>query len=151
MDQESGLLGAVAAAGGAVGKAVGEMFAAEKRLNSTMATGPVSGQQFSVSKETVLDAGRVIQTQIDALWTSYGAAVRDLKVNLGGLDTVNKDIAEAWNERLVDHDDSYSKRVEQYIESLVGLVEQLRAAAKQYGHTDEDVTAAMGAAGASQQ
>ncbi|PSL55118.1 hypothetical protein B0I31_10575 [Saccharothrix carnea] len=150
MEQETGLLGAVAAAGGAVGKAVGEMFKAEKRLTDTMAAGPAGGEQFQVSKETVLDAGKIIQNQVEALWTSYSAAVRDLRVNLNGLDTVNKDIAEAWNERLIDHDDSYSKRVEQYIDSLVGLVEQLRAAAKQYGHTDEDVVAAMGAAGASQ-
>lgn len=151
MEQETGLLGAVAAAGGAVGKAVGDMFMAEKRLGDTMAGGPAGGQQFNVTKDTVLQAGRTIQGQIDALWTSYGAAVSDLRVSLGGLDTVNEDIAKAWNERLLDHDDSYSKRVEQYIESLVALVEQLRAAAKQYGHTDEDVTAAMGAAGASQQ
>ena len=151
MEQETGLLGAVAAAGGAVGKAVGAMFAAEKRLGDTMTGGPAGGQQFNVTKDTVLQAGKIIQDQIDALWTSYGSAVSDLRVSLGGLDAVNQDIAEAWNERLLDHDDSYSTRVEQYIESLVGLVEQLRAAAKQYGHTDEDVTAAMGAAGASQQ
>ncbi|MEU4448340.1 hypothetical protein AB0K14_35575 [Actinosynnema sp. NPDC050801] len=151
MEQETGLLGAVAAAGGAVGKAVGEMFAAEKRLGDTMAAAPGGSQQFKVEKDTVLRAGAVINDQIDQLTRSYRAAYRDLRISTGGLDKVNEDIAAAWNERLIDHDDSYASRVEMYIESLTGLVEQLRGAAKQYGHTDEDIEAAMGAAGASQQ
>ncbi|GAB2996993.1 hypothetical protein [Saccharothrix stipae] len=150
MEQETGLLGAVAAAGGAVGRAVGEMFAAEKRLGDTMAAAPGGSREFKVEKDTVLRAGAVISDQVDALRKSYRAAQRDLRVPLDGLDTLNKDIAAAWNDRLVEHDDSYANRVEQYIESLTGLVEQLRGAAKQYGHTDEDVEAAMGAAGASQ-
>jgi uncharacterized protein YukE len=137
--------------GGTIGKAVGDMFAAEKRLGQTMAAGPGSGQKFEVSKETVLQAGAVINDQIEQLARSFRGAYRDLRINTGGLDSVNANIAAAWNERLIDHDDSYSSRVEQYIDSLMALVEQLRGAAKQYGHTDEDVEAAMGAAGASQQ
>ncbi|MDU0291867.1 hypothetical protein [Saccharothrix longispora] len=151
MAEENGLLGAVAGIGGAIGKAVGEVFAAEKRLSDTMASGPGSSQKFEVSKETVLQAGKIINDQIDVLRTSYRTAGRDLRVRLGGLDELNKDIAEAWNDRLVDHDDSYAMRVQMYIDSLSGLVEQLRATAKQYGHTEEEVVAAMGAAGASQQ
>ncbi|MFI9006914.1 hypothetical protein ACIGNX_06760 [Actinosynnema sp. NPDC053489] len=148
MEQETGLLGAVAAAGGAVGKAVGEVFAAEKRLAATMATGPVSGQKFEVTKETVLQAGKIISDQVDQLARSFRAAYRDLRIRTDGLDTVNADIAAAWNQRLIDHDDSYSSRVEEYIVSLQSLVEQLRGAAEQYGFTDEEVQAAMGAAGA---
>jgi hypothetical protein len=151
VEQESGLLGAVAAVGGTIGKAVGDMFAAEKRLGQTMAAGPGSGQKFEVSKETVLQAGTVINDQIDALRKSYRVAQRDLRVPPEGLDDLNREIAEAWNDRLVERDDSYAPRVEEYIDSLMGLVEQLRGAAKQYGHTEEDVEAAMGAAGASQQ
>lgn len=151
MEQESGLLGAVAAVGGTIGKAVGDMFAAEKQLGDRMAAGPASGQKFDVSKDNVLQAGKIISDQIDQLTRSYRSAYDNLRINQAGLDDVNSDIASAWNERLVDHDDSYANRVEQYIDSLGSLVDQLRAAAKQYGHTEEEVTAAMGAAGALQQ
>ncbi|WP_051771545.1 hypothetical protein [Saccharothrix sp. NRRL B-16314] len=137
--------------GGTIGKAVGDMFAAEERLGRTMASGPGSGQKFEVSKETVLQAGAIINDQIDALRKSYRTALRDLRVPPEGLDDLNKDIAAAWNDRLVGRDDSYAPRVEQYIDSLMGLVEQLRGAAKQYGHTEEEVEAAMGAASASRQ
>ncbi|MCE6995681.1 hypothetical protein LZG04_12840 [Saccharothrix sp. S26] len=149
MEQETGLLGAVAAAGGAVGKAVGEMFAAEKRLNDTMAAGPVSGQKFEVTEETVLQAGKLIHDQADVLRNALFDAVADLAVRLDGADEVNADIAAAWNSRLVDGPDSYAARIEQYIASLTGLVEQLRGTARQYQFTEEEVTAALGAAGAS--
>ncbi|WP_033428344.1 hypothetical protein [Saccharothrix syringae] len=149
MAQENGLLGAVAAVGGAIGKAVGEVFAAEKQLGGTMAGGPASSQQFKVTKETVLQAGKLINNQVAELREAYRGAFRDLRVDPRGLDDLNREIAEAWNDRLVENDDSYANNVERYIKSLGGLVDQLRAAAKQYGHTDEDIQAAMGAAGAS--
>ncbi|MGM1058766.1 hypothetical protein [Saccharothrix sp. Mg75] len=151
MAEENGLLGAVAGIGGAIGKAVGEVFAAEKSLGRTMASGPGSSQKFEVSEETVLQAGKLVNDQIDALRTSYRAAFRDIRVNLDGLDDLNTEIAAAWNDRLIENDDSYTSRIEQYIDSLSSLVEQLRATATQYGHTEEEVVAAMGAAGASKQ
>lgn len=149
MEQETGLLGAVTAAGGAVGKAVGDMFMAEKRLNDTMAASPGSGQKFEVTEETVLQAGKLINDQAVALQLALRRAVADLSVQLNDADEVNRDIAAAWNSRLVDGPDSYSGRVEEYILSLKGLVEQLRGTARQYKFTEEEVTAALGAAGAS--
>ncbi|MFE2754248.1 hypothetical protein ACFXGA_19850 [Actinosynnema sp. NPDC059335] len=150
MEQETGLLGAVAAAGGAVGKAVGEMFAAEQRLKDSMAGGPVSGQKFEVTEETVLQAGKLVHDQAAALQLALSRAIAGLTVRLDDADEVNADIAAAWNSRLVDGPDSYSGRIEQYIESLKGLVEQLRGAARQYDFTEDEVTAALGAAGASE-
>jgi hypothetical protein len=76
-------------------------------------------------------------------------AVADLAVRLDGADEVNADIAAAWNSRLIDGQDSYAARIEQYIASLTGLVAQLRDAARQYQFTEDEVTAALGAAGAS--
>jgi hypothetical protein len=149
VEQETGLLGAVAAAGGAVGKAVGEMFAAEKRLGDTMAAAPVSGQKFEVSKETVLQAGKIISDQAVSLAASLRRSERDLTVELpDGSDPVNRSVAAAWNSRLVNGEDSYAGRVGQYIESLVELTNQLQAVALQYGFTEDEVTSAFGAAGA---
>lgn len=144
MAEENGLLGAVAGVGGAIGRAVGEMFAAEKRLTESMAGGPGAGQKFTVTKETVLQAGKIIDTQLDVLRRAYRDSIDDLRVQLGGADDVNQDIAAAWNDRLVDSDNSYGARVAGYLKSLEGLVDQLRAAAIQYGHTEEEVKAAMG-------
>jgi hypothetical protein len=148
VEQETGLLGAVAAAGGAVGKAVGDMFMAEKRLNDTMAASPGSGQKFEVTEETVLQAGKLINDQAEVLRNALFEAVADLAVRLDGADEVNANIAAAWNSRLVDGPDSYAARIEEYIASLTGLVEQLRGTARQYKFTEEEVTAALGAAGA---
>ncbi|MCC8249051.1 hypothetical protein [Saccharothrix luteola] len=146
MEQETGLLGAVAAAGGAVGKAVGDMFMAEKRLNDTMAASPGSGQKFEVSRDTVLQAGKIIDDQADRLNKALERAGKDLRVELGdGTDPVNAGVAAAWNSRLVEAEDSYGERIRQYIDSLDSLVKQLRSVAEQYGFTEEEVTTAFGA------
>ncbi|WP_433266460.1 hypothetical protein ACQPZF_40905 [Actinosynnema sp. CS-041913] len=144
--EENGLLGAVAGVGGAIGRAVGDMFAAEKRLNATMASAPGAGQKFNVTKDTVLQAGKIITTQREALLDSYATAYRELRVELDDGDKVNQDIADAWNSRLVDGDESYAGRVQQYIESLDNLATQLRDVATQYGFTEDDVKASFGAA-----
>lgn len=149
MAEESGLLGAVAAVGGTIGKAVGDFFAADQRLHQTMAGGPGGGQKFDVTKDTVLQAGKLIHDQAVVLRNALDEAFGSLTVRLNDPDEVNADIAAAWNSRLVDGQDSYSTRVEQYIASLKDLVEQLREAARQYEFTEDEVTAALGAARAS--
>ncbi|MEU5696041.1 hypothetical protein [Actinosynnema sp. NPDC020468] len=149
MAEENALLGAVAAAGGAVGRAVGTVFAAEKALGQTMEGLGSSSQKFKVTKSTVLQAGKIIQDQGAALSKKLRASGRALVVNLpAGADVVNQEVAAAWNSRLVGGDDTYAGRVEQYIASLQNLVDQLREAAAGYGFTEEEVTAALGAKGA---
>jgi hypothetical protein len=143
--EENGLLGAVAAAGGAIGRAIGEVFTAEKRLGQAMASGPGGGQRFEVSKDTVLQAGKIIAEQREALWTAFSDAQRDLHVELRNGDKVNQDIADAWNSRLVDGEDSYAGRVMQYLKTLDNLTTQLRDVATQYGFTEDEVKASFGA------
>ncbi|MFD1145777.1 hypothetical protein [Saccharothrix hoggarensis] len=149
MAEENGLLGAVAAVGGTIGKAVGDMFAAEKRLNDTVASGPGTGQQFEVTKETVLQAGKIINDQALVLAATLRESERDLMVDLPpGSDPVNQSIAAAWNSRLAGDENTYAGRVEQYVKSLLNLAGQLREVARQYGFTEDEVTAAFGASGA---
>ncbi|WP_309109811.1 hypothetical protein [Saccharothrix sp.] len=147
--EENGLLGAVAGVGGAIGRAVGDMFAAEKHLNDTLAGAPAGGTHFAVDKDDVLNMGKVIQDQVTILQLAYAKALSGMRINLNGMDEVNADIAEAWNDRLLQHPESYAARVDQYIASLSGLAEQLRKVAEQYGFTEEEINAAMGAVGAS--
>ncbi|TQM82161.1 hypothetical protein FHX81_4557 [Saccharothrix saharensis] len=122
------------------------MFAAEKQLGDALSAGPMSGQRFEVSRDTVLQAGKIIDDQADRLSKAWERATKDLRVELGeGADPVNAGVAEAWNSRLTEADDSYAERVRQYIESLDSLVKQLRSVAEQYGFTEEEVTTAFGA------
>ncbi|GGP80630.1 hypothetical protein [Saccharothrix coeruleofusca] len=149
MAEENGLLGAVAAAGGAIGRAVGEVFAAEKRLAEATSAGPGGGQKFEVSRDTVLQAAKIIQDQAGILSKKLNRAGRHLHVELSpGVDDVNQEIAAAWNSRLIGGEHTYTGRIEQYITSLDNLCNQLREVAKQYGFTEEEITASLGAKGA---
>lgn len=138
------LLGAVASVGGAVGAAVGALFAADNALDKTLGSTQGAGARFEVNKDTVLASGKIINDQVALLTTAYENAFEKLRVNLEGADEVNRGIAEAWNSRLVDADDSYSERIKQYLKSLTNLVEQLRSSAEQYGYNDEEISASLG-------
>jgi Excreted virulence factor EspC, type VII ESX diderm len=136
------LLGVAASAGGAVGAAVGSLFAAEGFLGDMFGASQASTQGFKVERDTVLKAGQVIAGEIDKLSEKLAVAIADLQIDAN--DDVNEAIAKAWNSRLVEGDDSYAGRVKQYMKSLTDLVDQLRTAAANYGFTDEEVEAALG-------
>jgi hypothetical protein len=139
---EGGLLGAVAGVGGAVGRAVHDLFSAERGLGHILEGAQSSGQKFEVSRENILQAGKIIYDQSVALSEKNFQAFSKVKVSLG--DEVNGPIAEAWNSRLVDGNQSYCGRIAQYVASLDNLCDQLREAAKQYGFTDEEIMASFG-------
>jgi hypothetical protein len=136
------LLGAVAGAGGAVGAAVGSLFEAEGFLGKMFGASEASTQGFKVERDTVLQAGKIISGEIEKLGEQLTAVSGHLRIKAE--DEVNDAIAKAWNSRLVEGAESYAGRVRQYMESLTGLVEQLRTAAEKYGFTDEEVVAALG-------
>lgn len=136
------LLGVVAGAGGAVGAAVGSLFAAEGFLGKMFGAAESSTQGFKVERDTVLQSGKIIADEVVKLHEKFALVSEHLYVNTDG--EVNDAVAKAWNSRLVEGEESYSGRVQQYIDSLTGLVEQLRTAAEKYGFTDEEVVAALG-------
>lgn len=106
-------------------------------------------QSFTVNHDNVLKAGRLIHDQAIHLERLYSDALATLRVTLPtGVDGLNQDIADAWNDRLVDNDESYGQRVWQYIVSLKNLGGQLQEAARQYGYTEDEVHAAFGSTGA---
>lgn len=136
------VLGAAAGlAGGAIAGAVSAFKAASAVLDG-MTSGP-STQQFHVDKDTVLKAGKIIEQQYDKLEKAYRRNVGKLRIPATS-DQVTADVVEAWNDRLVYHDDSYANRITRYMEALLSLSEQLRTSAQQYGFTDEEVTAVFG-------
>lgn len=136
------LLGAAASAGGAVGAAVSSLFAAEGFLGNMFGATQASTQGFKVDRDSVLQAGKIISGEVDKLQEKLASAAGDLRISAD--DEVNKAIANAWNSRLVEGEESYAGRVRQYLKSLMDLVDQLRTAAASYGFTDEEVEAALG-------
>ena len=72
------------------------------------------------------------------------ARVELLRIRTVGGDKVTTDVVEAWNDRLVFHDDSYGNRISAYIAALKSLSDQLRTSAQQYGFTEEEITATFG-------
>ncbi|GAA2666806.1 MULTISPECIES: hypothetical protein [Actinosynnema] len=139
--EEKSLLGVAALAGGAVGGAATAFFAANKRLGEIMDTAAGAGsQKFEVNKDNILKAVQIISTQLDSLTRKFGSSKSGLMIRaVGDADPITVSVVTAWNNNLVLDDDSYAKRVQQYIESLSDLLDQLRAAAQEYGFTEEQI------------
>jgi hypothetical protein len=107
-------------------------------------TRAISSGTFTVNKDNVLAAGRIIESQVDALQTQWRDSVRDLRVDAPGTDDVSVRIAQAWNDVLLADEDSYRNRVADYVAGLRKLTVQLGDTAKAYGYTEDEISAAFG-------
>jgi hypothetical protein len=119
-----------------------EAFHQVDQLNADMAQ--TSGT-FTVTPANVLAAAKIIQAQADALRLKLRDARRDLRIDPPGGDDVSTRIAPAWNELLLERDDSYANRIRQYVDGLRNLAQQCADSALTYGYTDADIAAAFGA------
>lgn len=113
-----------------------------------MATRGIASGTFTVNKDNVLAAGRIIESQATALYDLWKISSEDLRVVPPGTDDVSTRVAEAWNDRLVSDDDSYKNRVKDYVIGLRKLAVQLGDTAKAYGYTEDEISAAFGTKGA---
>jgi hypothetical protein len=131
------VLGAAAGlAGGAVAGAVAT-FKAASSIMDRISSGP-STQQFHVQKDTVLQAGKIINDQMILLSQALEDTLPKLRiVTMDG--KVTSDVVTAWNDRLLFHEDSYANRIRAYIKALESLSGQLKASAEQYGFTEEEI------------
>lgn len=107
------------------------------------ATQGVSSGTFTVTQHNVLAAARIIESQADALFHRLKSSQRELFIEAPGTDDVSLRVAPAWNDRLVEDDDSYAHRVAEYITSLKKLAVQLGDTAKAYGYTEDQIEAAF--------
>lgn len=110
---------------------------------AALPTTPASGT-IKVDHDNVLGAAKIIRSQIDLLSDRIADRGVELLVQPAGGDSVSIEAATAWNNYLVQQDDSYAARVQQYIESLYNIVDQLRDSAVQYGFTEDQITNAFG-------
>jgi hypothetical protein len=122
-----------------VGRGVSAALQEVDRLTKAVGSGT-----FTVNKDNVLAAGKIIESQADALFDMWRDGVWDLRIVPPGNDDVSIRLAQAWNDRLLENDDSYKERVKDYITGLRKLVVQLGDTAKAYGFTEDQIAAAFG-------
>jgi hypothetical protein len=108
------------------------------------ATKGITSGTFTVNKDNVLAAGRIVESQADALSQIWRDSATNLKIEPPGNDDVSIRMAAAWNDRLVQDDDAYSKRIGEYVAGLKKLAVQLADTAKSYGYTEDQITSAFG-------
>ena len=104
----------------------------------------ISGGHFTVNHDTVLQVGKIIHDQYLHLDQVTRPKIRQLKVGVLGEDLVSDAATAEWAKVLTTNPDSYSVRINQYIDGLGKLADQLKTAAKQYGYTEDEITAAFG-------
>jgi hypothetical protein len=112
------------------------------------ATSAITSGTFTVNKDNVLAAGRIIESQADALFALWNDGTRELRIDPPGNDEVSVAMAGAWNDRLVFDGDSYANRIKDYVVGLKKLAVQLGDTAKAYGYSEEEISAAFGNKGA---
>jgi hypothetical protein len=122
-----------------VAKGVESAFQAVLKANTAITSGT-----FTVSRDNVLAAGRIIESQADALQRLWVDRGRALIIDPPGDDDVSTRMSKAWNDRLYNDDDSYHQRISDYILGLRKLAVQLGDTAKAYGYSEEEISAAFG-------
>lgn len=107
------------------------------------ATRGLSSGTFTVNQDNVLAAARIIDTQADRLFKLLHQSKKDVRFDPPGGDDVSTRMSLAWNDRLLDDDDSYANRVGEYVVGLRKLAVQLGDTAKAYGYSEDQIEAAF--------
>lgn len=100
-------------------------------------------QSITVNHDNVLRAARIIQDVLDGEGQQIRANLPLLRVIAPGEDQISVQAAQAWNDRLTGNADSFSVRVEQYLQGLQTLVDNLVTSARQYGYSDQQIADAF--------
>ena len=125
-----------------VARGVESAFQAVAKANTAITSGT-----FTVNRDNVLAAARIIESQADALQDLWLDCVHCFRIDPPGTDDVSTRMADAWNDRLIGDDDSYKNRVRDYVFGLKKLAVQLGDTAKAYGYSEEEISAAFGKQG----
>ncbi|MFI7677001.1 hypothetical protein [Actinophytocola sp. NPDC049390] len=128
---------------GDIGRGINAAF---KQVNE--ATRSLGSGTFTVNKDNVLAAARIVESQADSLKEQVKDIRRDLEVNPPGNDQVSTRMAAAWNDLLINDEDSYRNRINDYITGLKKLAVQLGDTARAYGFSEEEIEAAFRKTGA---
>jgi hypothetical protein len=130
---------------------VGDIPGGQDNAVLTAATGAGLGAELTVPQaanivvdhDNVLTAARIIQDVLDAEGAQIRANLPMLRVIAPGEDPISVQAAEAWNTHLAGGADSYTVRVEQYLQNLQHLVDNLVASSKTYGYSEDQIADAF--------
>jgi hypothetical protein len=118
---------------------VSQAFTQLEKVSSAVNSGT-----FTVNRDNVLAAAKIVEAEADALQEKVRSIRKDLRVEPPGDDDVSIRMASAWNDILVDNDDSYRNRIMEYIAGLRRLSVQLGDSARSYGYSEDEISAAFG-------
>lgn len=124
---------------GDISQGVSQAFTQLEKVSSAVNSGT-----FTVNRDNVLGAAKIIEDQADFLQEKVKTIGRDLRVTPPGNDEVSLRMANAWNDLLVENDDSYRVRIVEYVAGLRRLAVQLGDTARAYGFSEDEISAAFG-------
>lgn len=124
---------------GEISQGVSQAFTQLEKVSKAVNSGT-----FTVNHENVLAAAKIVEAQADALQEKVRSIRQDLRIEPPGDDYVSTRMALAWNDLLVDNDDSYRNRIMEYIAGLRRLSVQLGDSARSYGYSEDEISAAFG-------
>ncbi|OLF09469.1 hypothetical protein BLA60_20145 [Actinophytocola xinjiangensis] len=107
------------------------------------ATRSLSSGTFTVNQDNVLAAARIIESQAEHLSRLLRLSKRGIRIEPPGSDDVSTRMSKAWNDRLLDDEDAYARRIGEYVLGLRKLAIQLGDTAKAYGYSEEQIEAAF--------
>ena len=124
------------------GKPGGEVSIGEAAV--ALATDLTGGIRIVVEPEQILSVAKVVVEQADALSSALLQHGSLMRVGPPSNNAISKAVAVAWNDAIVDGEESYLGRIQEYLMGLRQLQMQLRAAAERYQLDDEETAAVFG-------
>jgi ribosomal protein L10 len=112
-------------------------------LSGELRSVPQTAASITVNHDNVLQAAKIISDVLVNEGTAIEHDFQNLMVVPPGQDVVSRQAAAEWNAKVVTNPDSYQNRVQQYLQNLQQLADNLATTAKQYGYSEEEITAAF--------
>lgn len=102
-----------------------------------------TGARMRVDPDKLLQAAKIVATQADKLSEVLARTGPTLRVDAPSPNEISSALAECWNDAMVDGDESYLARVQEYVRGLRSLERQLLKAAQRYELDDEETAEAF--------
>jgi hypothetical protein len=102
------------------------------------------GGTFKVNKDNVLQVAKLVQDAADQLRQKVDERASQMRTAPAMGDPVSEDVANVFNYKLIDAEDSYVNRAYQFVQNWYDTVDQMKKTAHAYGYTEEQIEGALG-------
>ncbi|WP_043661495.1 hypothetical protein [Thermocrispum municipale] len=110
----------------------------------SVAVDVAGGVRVRIEPDQILQAAKVVVEQADALSEALLRHGPLMRVGAPSQNAISKAVAEAWNDAVVDGEDSHLARAKEYLYTLRQLQQQLRQAAERYQLDDDEIAETFG-------